>query len=169
MSVRKWIIAVGTIAMLVCLAMLVVSWGIPRSPIYRPCRPLRPEHLSALGKAVGFRIPEVDDVENIALLHGKDSTLFIRIVVPNDYARELLRQARARGRAIEASHIGKAPRDLSWFEVSSDEVVAAFIVEDYGYYQIVFCRPRPEGTRLYVEVGSGTKRLSRDVYSIFSR
>jgi len=147
------------------IAMYLRHVGSAGLGLLEPTLPLQNTDLIAIESTIQLKLPGISAVRNIALLHGKDNTLFLEIIVPDETASKLKATVSARSRAVRHSDVlwGVPP----WFAVSEEKVDSAY--EEAPLTYVVFCKPDSGTTVIYIRVSSMSERITTGVYNIFTK
>jgi len=160
-----WGIAVGLATLCLVIGMCFGIWRFWPRPFLEPTHSLQVTDLPAIESAIRLELPDIGAVKAMALIHGKDSTLCLKLVVPFDYGRAMLEAVRARSKPAESSRLSPISSVVPWFRIEDGEKAQVF--DEGGADYIAFCDPNAETTTIYVTAGSSSERLSPGVYAMF--
>ncbi len=81
-------VVLGVVGVVLVAAVVMLRWDMIRNnswlrPVSEPSRPLEDKDLKEIESAIRLKLPGINAVRNIAILQGKDSTVFLKIVVPS--------------------------------------------------------------------------------------
>ena len=150
---------------IVVIAAVIALWSVRPQPVLGPRRSLTSEDIQAIESTIGLKVPGPETIDKIALLHGKDCSLFIKICVPAECGAAMRGVVSARARAVKHSDVLWS-RVIPWFSLAEEKMDVAY-EEALGDYT-VFEKPFAGTTTIYICVGGISKRIGPGVYRIFT-
>ena len=131
-------------------------------PVLMPSRPLRPGDLPAIESATGLNLPDIRVVKHIAVLHGKDTIIFLELELPEKDAATALEAVKSRAEPLDPSRVFSPTPVVPWFVMPPEGVRAAFA--EPNWLSMAFCAPRKGHVAVFVISSRGNDAL----YDIFN-
>ena len=163
----KWTVALVVVLCLFCGLGIVLlrramnAWG----RLYEPTRTLRPADLGAIESTIGLELPNITVVQSIALLHGKDTTLFLKLVVPEKSAESMFRIVEGRCKRMEPERMSGLESAVPWFRFAPGDRPQAF--RDPNGFSFAFCQPRNGAVEIFILGGPPHGGLWTALHDIF--